>query len=296
MRWNWDDVRHFVAVARAGSTSGGARLLGLNQTTVARRIACFERDIGRTLFERHAAGYRLTTDGRDLLKPAEAMEGAATQLEAVFPDTDGRDKLTIRMSTNDLLAHHIAYPSIASFAAVRPDVRVLLEIEPQSIDLIERQIDIALRADQGIEVADLQTRRVMTNGWSVYCSAHYAQSHSAPSNMVEALDHKVASLAGKSAELIQALRPDVMLAFTTDAMLELADVIANGDYVGAMPRMAAIGRDDLHHCFALDVQTEIWIVWQRQGDEAKAVRQFLSHLNLQCQLWATQHGDSEGIA
>jgi DNA-binding transcriptional LysR family regulator len=77
MRFEWSDLRYFLAVARSGTTAGAARVLGINQTTCARRIAALERALNATLFERTATGYKLTPFGSTLIAQAEQVETAA---------------------------------------------------------------------------------------------------------------------------------------------------------------------------------------------------------------------------
>ncbi|MET0272558.1 MAG: LysR family transcriptional regulator, partial [Phenylobacterium sp.] len=75
--FDWNDLKAFLAVARGGSTLGAAKALGINQTTVARRIESLEADLGLKLFERGQSGSRLTEAGRDLMGEAEKVEAAA---------------------------------------------------------------------------------------------------------------------------------------------------------------------------------------------------------------------------
>src|SRR3954467_1391155 len=70
----WDDLRHFLAFARAGSMQAAAKVLGVNQSTVQRRIADLEEYVGHRLVERHLGGYRLTTVGEELRPAAEGVE------------------------------------------------------------------------------------------------------------------------------------------------------------------------------------------------------------------------------
>jgi molybdate transport repressor ModE-like protein len=71
----WDDLKYFLAFARAGSMQAAAKALGVNQSTVKRRLAELEEHLGQRLLERHRGGYRLTDLGRELRPAAEAVEG-----------------------------------------------------------------------------------------------------------------------------------------------------------------------------------------------------------------------------
>jgi DNA-binding transcriptional LysR family regulator len=79
--FTWDDVKHFLAVARNGSTIAAAKALKQNQSTVQRRLAALEKCLGTELFEKTRNGYKLSSDGLDLLPFAEKLEAAADSFE-----------------------------------------------------------------------------------------------------------------------------------------------------------------------------------------------------------------------
>ena len=98
--FDWNDLRHFLAVARAGSTLAGAEALKVNQTTVARRIAALERSLGAKLFDRAQSGYRLTELGHELLPAAERLEIEAATVTRLVEQRSRRLAGTIRVTTN----------------------------------------------------------------------------------------------------------------------------------------------------------------------------------------------------
>jgi molybdate transport repressor ModE-like protein len=77
--FDWNDLRYFLAVARTGSTLAAAKALGVSQPTVQRRLAALEKQIGRSLVERHPTGYRLTDIGKKLLPDAERSSRTSTR-------------------------------------------------------------------------------------------------------------------------------------------------------------------------------------------------------------------------
>src|SRR5215510_2674929 len=79
---DWDGLQVFLAVARAGRMSTAARRLDVEHTTVSRRLAALEADLGVPLFYRTATGYVLTPHGHNVLSSAEIMEGAAIAVAA----------------------------------------------------------------------------------------------------------------------------------------------------------------------------------------------------------------------
>src|ERR1700712_507030 len=118
---NWDQVRYFLAVARAGSAMGAAQQLGVGHATVLRNIAQLENSLSVRLFDRVRTGYRITADGQDVLASAQSMEAQAEALQrralGRHPTPAGRLKLascdsTLFDSLRLLSAFRRAYPRI----------------------------------------------------------------------------------------------------------------------------------------------------------------------------------------
>jgi DNA-binding transcriptional LysR family regulator len=86
--WQWDDVRFFLAVARAGSLSAAARVLGVGHVTVGRRVALLERRLGVTLLNRTPDGFATTSTGHAILQQCTAMESAALDIERAAAGQD----------------------------------------------------------------------------------------------------------------------------------------------------------------------------------------------------------------
>ena len=103
----WDDLKYFLAFARAGSMQAAGKALGVNQSTVQRRISELEERIGRRLVERHLGGYRLTELGEELRPAAEAAEAAITAFERRLAASDKDVTGTIRVTCGSILADRL---------------------------------------------------------------------------------------------------------------------------------------------------------------------------------------------
>src|SRR4029077_19394389 len=103
--WLWDDVRFFLAVARAGSLSGAARVLGVGHVTVGRRIALFEKRLGVTLLNRTPDGFTVTSAGDAILRQCMAMENAALDLERIAAGRDSLVAGSVRVTATEALAY-----------------------------------------------------------------------------------------------------------------------------------------------------------------------------------------------
>lgn len=185
---DWNDIRFFLAVARTGSTVAAARALGVNQTTVARRIAELETAVGSQLFERSREGYRLLAGAEALQQAAEVVEGdvsAFGELAAAL----GRGVDSIRVTTNEPLANIILAPAMRRFRESHPHVRIDLVVGSRQLDLARGEADVALRAAPMPTDPGLVARRVGDAHWGVYCSQDYARRHGAPADVAGLAEH-----------------------------------------------------------------------------------------------------------
>ena len=177
---DWDDLKHFLAVARSGSTLAAARTLGVSQTTVARRLAALEEALGLVLFERRQAGYALTPAGEALVARAEAVEAAA----AGFGDaaaSQSRDVTgSVCVTMVELYAVTIMPRILRDLHEAHPAIRIVLDTADHHRDLGAGEADIALRGGHVAAGSTLVGRRIGPDPWTVYCSRAYAAGHKRP--------------------------------------------------------------------------------------------------------------------
>ena len=142
---DWDDVRYFLAVARGGSVRAGAEHLGVNHSTVLRRISELEQRLGAQMFDKLPSGYRLTDAGEEVLEFAEQMASASNQLETRVLGRDRSIGGLLRVTMTPMLATHLLMPDLAEFARLYPDIEVELLASDAPANLTNRDADIALR-------------------------------------------------------------------------------------------------------------------------------------------------------
>ena len=176
---NWDDARVFLAVCRELTLRGAARVLGVDQATVGRRITSLEKSLSATLFLRTSEGYVLTAVGEAALQAVEKMEHSALQLQRQIQGLDDRLTGTVRVITTDSLAIDFLIPAIARLHALHPDVRVQLDASTQILSLAKREADIAVRNTRP-ENPDLIARRIARWPVGLFASQAYVDTHGLP--------------------------------------------------------------------------------------------------------------------
>lgn len=174
---DWDDLRIFLAVARAGSLSGAARALGVTHSTVFRRIGAFEARLGARLFERLSGGYALTPAGEEMHHSVLRIEEEIAALALKVTGQDQRPSGTIRITTTDLLAVGVLPHHIAAFRTEWPGIEIEVVVADTVLDLSRREADVALRiGNPGHET--LVGRRVGRLAFAVYAAPGHAEQES----------------------------------------------------------------------------------------------------------------------
>jgi DNA-binding transcriptional LysR family regulator len=167
--FDWDNIRHFLAVLRLGSVSQAAQRLGVNQTTVSRRITALEDHLGKKLFERLGNGWVITPVGERLAASAERMAEEANTIErqvmADSQELSGRLRITVA----DVCTQQLLMPALRLFARQYPEIDLEIIATRDLLDLAAREADIALRSTDE-PPPNLVGRRITQLAYAVYGS------------------------------------------------------------------------------------------------------------------------------
>ncbi|TCD13508.1 LysR family transcriptional regulator [Oricola cellulosilytica] len=279
--FDWNDIRVFLTVARAGSTLGAARALDMNQTTVSRRIQALERCLDLTLFSRDTRGFHLTEEGEMLLGASEGMENAAADLGAeadrLRRALGGKIRIT---AAEDILNYSIS-EIVAEYRAKAPATTFEYVAQDRFLDIEKGEADVAFRAADHLDDATLLCRRVADISWAVYCSRDYAQKHSAPSQADELLNHPVAAYEGKFAMSRASLwfmsqiagRQVVM---TSNTVVNMRAIVLSGVGLGLLPCFSSEPVPELVRCVVVPSENSphIWMLTTSKAQRSRHLRSF----------------------
>jgi DNA-binding transcriptional LysR family regulator len=177
---NWDDLRHFLAVAREGSTGAAAKALRVNQSTVQRRLLALEKALGCALVERHATGYRLTEHGQILLASVTNVEFAVDALQRRVASFDNKDVGSVRVTCLVTVGQRIVKSGLLdAFHARHPGMIVELLMEQRMLDLSKGEADIAIRGGAPGPGA-LVGRKIAELPWGIYASRAFIKRYGRP--------------------------------------------------------------------------------------------------------------------
>jgi DNA-binding transcriptional LysR family regulator len=171
--FDWNDLRHILAVARHGSTVAAAKALHLSQSTVHRRLAELEKRIGRHVVIRHATGYRLTEFGNELLPLIKKVEETVAALERYLVAANDTPTGTVRVTCSESIGYRLTQsPLLDTFHKRHPGLRVELILSDHFLDIGKGEADVAIRAGVPNEET-LVGRKIADVPWALYCSRTY---------------------------------------------------------------------------------------------------------------------------
>ena len=155
---DWSDLRYALAVGQLGSVAAAARLLGVNATTVQRRLDALERSLGARLFDRSRSGYKPTDAGALLLEQARGMADQAEEIERRVLGRDRELTGPLRLATAFVVMEHLLPQPLADFAQAYPGIEVEVVENAFLVDLARRQAEDApgptqLQADVALRLS-----------------------------------------------------------------------------------------------------------------------------------------------
>jgi len=169
---NWNDLRYFIALAKSGSLSAAARLLKTEHTTVSRRVAVLEADLGVRLFERNARHYRLTPEGEQIADLALRLEDQAIDIQRVASGRRTGVGGMVRISAPPALASHFLAERLNALLASFAELEIELIAANDLISLARGEADIAIRMRRPEDDA-IVTRKVGEVAFGLYASRAY---------------------------------------------------------------------------------------------------------------------------
>lgn len=281
--FDWNDLRIFLAVAREGSALAAARALGLNQTTVTRRIDALEHALGVCLFFRGARGSHLTPEAEALLIHARQVEAAALLVDGEAGRLKRNLSGVIRITAPEVMMALFVGPLTLRFRSQHPEVRFDYISAEHRLDLVKGDADIAFRAGGVLEGDTLISISLPDIYWTAYCADSYAAKHGAPGGLAEVAGHRVigygpaiAQLAVSKIFMAKTAAGDAV--GTSNSVPNMAGMIKAGLGVGILPSFVGDLQPEVRRCFAPlpDMFTPWWILAAPEAHNLLRVRRFMA--------------------
>ncbi len=288
---NWDEVRTAYQVARMGTVSGAADVLGVHHATVIRHIDAIEARLGVKLFQRHARGYTPTEAGQDLLRVATATDDQFNQLlgrlKGQGDDVSGDLVVTSLTSVAPLLV-----PELVAFQRTHPDSIVRFLTGDRLFRLEYGEAHVAIRAGSAPDQPDNVVQPFVKLRMGLYATKTYVQSHGMPdpANLFEAhqfIGHDNEKSRAPFAQWMRANVPPNSIVFRSDDDRSLEVAVMEGLGVGFLPVWKASRSADLVQVLPSDDSwsAPLWLVTHVDLHRTTKVQSFLRFLKTQAQGW-----------
>jgi DNA-binding transcriptional LysR family regulator len=280
---DWNALQFVLALARHGALEPAADELGVDPSTVSRRVRALESALGARVFDRTASGHHLTAVGSRLAETAEHVASDIADMERETARADERLVGTIRIATSDAMSRLFVSPFAARFHRQHPLVDFQILADQRAANLVRREADMAVRFVRTAQ-AQLVSRRLATLGHGLYASREYLDAH--PFDGAEALrGHVLLGYHESLARMPEARWLDeraagarfAVRANRTDALLVAA---ASGIGLAVLPCYMAEGDPRLVRLLGPGavVRREVWLVMHRDLRRIARFRAFADDL------------------
>ena len=288
---NWDEVRTAYQVARLGTVSGAAEVLGVHHATVIRHIDALEKRLGVKLFQRHARGYTATEAGADLLRVAQTTEDQFNQLAGRLKGQG--DAVSGELVVTSLAAHGaLIVPVLAEFQKMHPDLIVRFLTGERLFRLEYGEAHVAIRAGSVPDQPDNVVQPLLTQQVALYASAEYAQERGIPTSTEELASHRFvapddANNRAPFSQWLRAMVPPEAISFRGTDVFSMREAVLAGAGIGFLSEWDAARHPSLVQVMKPqpDWAAQLWLVTHVDLHRTPKVQAFLTFLKEKAKGW-----------
>jgi len=277
---NWSDLNLVLAICRTGTLSGAARSLGINYTTVFRRINAIEKTLEVRLFDRQPTGYAMTEAGELIKRSAERIDEEVMSLSRELLGKDLRLQGSIRITAPEGVALRLLAPHLASFCQLHPDITMDLIATSSPLRLSQREADLAVRVTNKPPDTYIG-REVCKCRFGIYASADYLEKNPGLS-----LDEHLWVMSEDSFEFSpfptwrQKFHPKSRVVFSSNNTIAVIDAAKRG--LGMTPLPCFLGDSEPELVRTTDTPDELtlslWVLIHPDLKNTARIKSLMSHL------------------
>jgi DNA-binding transcriptional LysR family regulator len=262
---DWNDLRYFLAVCRAGSLAGAGRSLRVRHSTVSRRLDALEAALCVSLFTRTPDGFVLTDAGTRIMPMAEEAERALLAVERQVGGEDDRIEGVVRLTTSEAFSGFMVR-RMAPLHEAHPGLMVEVLSGNRPFDLTRGEADLALRIGHPVQ-PELICKRVGDAGWSVYASETYLARRGTPASLDDLSGHDVIGFDDTMAQVPGAIwlrdhAQGVAVTLRGNSILSVLNAAIVGMGVAVIPCFLGDGESNLRRLTPEVVGSrELWLVF-----------------------------------
>ncbi len=278
---NWDNLRYVLMVANKGSIAAAARELGVNRTTVLRRIGTFQENLNCRIFDRGEAGYILTPGAEKMLNAAREVENTLFNMQRQIAGHELKLEGELRVTTTDTFMLSILGPHLATFRQRHPHIVVDLMVTNSILDLNRRDADIAIRPTRQPD-SSLVGSRLCDVEFGIYATAEMLAGIN-PDDIYKVrwigfVDSLQAAPIGNWLDATVALD---RICFRCDSFVAVRIAAESGIGVALLPRFLGDSSQTLQPVKAVigELTTGLWMLTHPDLVRSARVNAFIVHFN-----------------
>jgi len=276
--FDWNDLKYFLALHRLKRMTAAANALGIDQTTIGRRIKTLEKSIGAHLFLRLTDGYELTAAGERMLPIALEVERASSKIHERVAGEAVRLAGTVRIGAPDGLGTFFLAPMLAQFQREHPDVDVELVVNSRQFRLSHQEAHLSL--DLSLPTSGRLLARKMTDyNLHFFAAPDYLARYGSPTRLQDLRSHRLVGYITEmlfSTELryLEALGITAPVGFASSSMIAQREAIRAGAGLGILPRFMALDDPELVPILTdkYVLKRTVWILSHQSTEDLSRVR------------------------
>ena len=282
----WSELQLMLALARGAGLAGAAERLGVDPSTVHRRIGALEQRFGHALFERHRrGGWLATAMGERLLASATRMEEEVASAERALASADAGLEGSVRLTTTDTLAQVLLMPMLAALREQHPNLSIELSVANRLFAFGRGETELALRGGHRPSERSVVARKLADIGGTLYASRAYLERHPRPRRRSDLSEHRFVLGDSSLAHVIyteraEALRGVGLPALRCDSLLAQRAAVEAGLGVAVLPCFLGDRSPELVRLFAPEPELteQLWLVVHEQLRRVARVRVVADYL------------------
>ncbi len=281
MSMDWDKLKIFYVVAKAGSFTHAGEALGLSQSAVSRQISSLEDSLDTKLFHRHARGLVLTEAGEIIHQTAKGIFAQLSTIEEKLADTKGRATGPLRITISEFIGSTWLVPKLAKLHEKFPDLELSLLLDDRVLNLNMSEADVAIRL-YAPKQADLYKESLGKIKFHICGSKDYFKKHGVPKTVKDLKDHKLIGYpegvpapfenANWLFRLAEVNTENNSKLLKINSLYAIYEAVKNGAGLASLPDYLVAGDSKIDACLEKNVRPPVEMFFVCPEERAKSTR------------------------
>ncbi|MET0703523.1 MAG: LysR family transcriptional regulator [Mycobacterium sp.] len=269
-----DDLRYLAAVVETGRLTSAAKKLGVDHSTVSRRLQALEQTLGARLLARVDEGWVLTEPGRAVIEHARIIERAVElAAQTAGPSTPPGLTATVRITAADGFGTFFVTPAMARVRLEHPRLRIELATGARELTLRDTTFDIAVTPGPPPSTTRLHTELLCKYDNAFYATELYLREHGNPDSMSELAKHPIIWFVEELEKVheidLSSIVPNASLAFSSTNIFAQLEATRRGIGIGLLSKFIAHTAPELRPVAAYLPRTRVAVTLAARRDALK---------------------------